>query len=314
MNAKDIRVGQIIARRRNGQGPRRAMLVERIEQPRGRSAVYYLRGRSARIGDLVVTGFRETSMMVIEGLDVVELLRDEPEVTETMRERRAATRARMAADFTERWDAAPERVREHKYGRTARECADRGEYHRGRAWLAEADKSVTAEMQDEARARAAVTPRFPEGTPEHTAYTAALRAELARWTAGEAATTPTPEYREWQRVTGRTPDTTGDTTGDAFVRYLRASGADTTIVEPRRDCSDPDCAALATMEGAPLMPAYRVMLRRGLGTTHLSRDGWEALCGGRVEGSPGRPHLTEVDCLTCLDAYTEASRKASLTY
>lgn len=309
MNVKDIRAGQIIARKCNGRGPRRAMLVEQIEQTRPGSNIYYLRGRSARISDLAVTGCREASMMIVADLDVVELLRDAPEVTETVRERQAATRERMAADFTERWDATTDRVREHKYGRTARECADRGEYHRAMAWLAEADKSVTAEMQDEARTRA-IQPRFPEGTPEHTAYAAALRAELARWTAGEAATTLTPEYREWQRITSRPEDIIGDATGNTFAAYLRASGADTTIVEPRRDCSDPDCAALATMEGAPLMPAYRVMLRRGLGTTHLSRDGWEALCGGRVEGSPGRPHLTEVDCLTCLDLYTEASRKA----
>lgn len=229
-----------------------------------------------------------------------------------------------------------------------------------------------AEARDEARARLREVkrvaeenedvprPRYPEGTPEHAAYAAALKAELARWTAGEVDPTPTPEFREWQRVTAHPgdahfraepeeptfaaylrasgadtiapradcadPDGPGEnrllSAVNAFARYLRTSGAtvETTgealraIVEPRADCADPDCAALATMEGAPLLPAYRVMLRRGLGTTHLSRDGWEALCGGRVEGSPGRPHLTEVDCLTCLDRYTEASRKASLTY
>lgn len=309
MNAKDIRVGQIIARRRNGQGPRRAVLVERIEQTRAGGNVYYLRGRSARISDLVVTGCREGSMMIHADLDEVELLQDAPEVTEAMRERQEATRTRMAADFTERWDATTARVREHRYGRTARECADRGDHHRAMAWLAEADKSVTAEMQDEARARA-ITPQFPEGTPEHTAYTAALKAELARWTAGEVATTPTPEYREWQRITPHPGDAyfRAEPEEPTFAAYLQASGADT--ITPRTDCSDPDCAALATMEGAPLLPAYRVMLRRGLGTTHLSRDGWAALCGGRVEGSPGRPHLTEVDCLTCLDAYADATRQA----
>jgi hypothetical protein len=48
----------------------------------------------------------------------------------------------------------------------------------------ELDTATLQSLVEHAQAMLIATPRFPAGTPEHDAYAAELRAELAKWAAG----------------------------------------------------------------------------------------------------------------------------------
>lgn len=98
---------------------------------------------------------------------------------------------------------------------------------------------------------------------------------------------------------------------------------------PRADCADPECAAEAVRltnvtvteadavetrknaqdadrRVAELLPTYRVV--RGPRGNHLQRGRGAAACGKAVFGTVEPADLARVDCLGCLDAFTEALR------
>lgn len=96
------------------------------------------------------------------------------------------------------------------------------------------------------------------------------------------------------------------------------------IVEPRVDCTDPDCAQAAREGHTPeeveraivtalVVSGEEFSVREVHGMVplaHIIRRGVRSLCG-RTTGAAGyRLDLGLVDCLACLDQYTEETRNS----